>query len=105
MSDVLKTAEMYRGKLQAKIEKVDQFLSFARELSKIDEPEASRVPADVAAKAPTAEQKPLELTRPTRKVEAPARPNSEPTPQSNGRASSFRDTDAIPDGNKRAEVG
>jgi hypothetical protein len=105
MSDVLKNAEMYRGKLQAEIAEVDQFLNFAGELSKMGKPEASRVPVDVAAKEPTAEQKPSELARPTLKADAAARPNSEPTPQRNGRASLFRSANATPDGDKRAAGG
>ena len=48
MSDVLKAAEMYRSKLQSEIAKINQFLKFAQELSKMGEPEAIRVPIDVA---------------------------------------------------------
>ena len=105
MSDVLKKAEMYRGKLQSELTKIDQFLNFARKLSNMGEPEASLVPVDVAAKEPTAEQKPLELTRPALKADATARPNSEPTPQRNGQACLFRGANATPDGDKRAAVG
>ena len=105
MSDVLKKAEMYRSKLQSELTKIDQFLKFSRELSKMGEPEASLVPVDVAAKEPTAEQKPLELTRPALKADAAARPHSESTPQLNGRASLFRVAHENSDGNKRAAVG
>ena len=105
MSDVLKKAEVYRSKLQSELTKIDQFLNFARELSKMGEPEASLVPVDVAAKEPTAEQKPLELTRPALKADAAARPNSEPTPQRNGQACLFRGANANSDGDKRAAVG
>jgi hypothetical protein len=105
MSDVLKAAEMYRSKLQSEITKINQFLKFAQELSKMGEPEAIRVPIDVATHAPTAEQKPLQPARPTRNADAPARPDSEPTLQLNGRASLFRGASATPDGNKRVAVG
>jgi hypothetical protein len=105
MSDVLKKAEMYRSKLQSQITKIDQFLNFARELSKMGEPEATQVPIDVAANAPTAEQKPVEPTHRTRNAKAPARPHSESTPQLNGQDSLFRGACAKSDGNKRAAVG
>ena len=105
MSDVLKTAEMYRSKLQSEITKINQFLKFAQELSKMGEPEAIRAPIDVAVTAPTTEQKPVEPTHPTRNADAPARPHSESTPQLNGRASLFRGAHENSDGNKRAAVG